>query len=228
MPSGSKTPAPTPQPVQDPTSEILRYDGKTQVQRIYNPNTRTFNTDVTSDPQDLQMQGTARQGLLNAVNLAGKFDTSPQGLAQYQEALAAPQRRAVESAYNRAEGNAMLDASAGGMSQSGGFANYFAKQLAGQRAKDLADVESTAFLNRGQAMSADMAPNTDLANFYQAIAQQQQAQMQNNNAQNIAGAGLGVNQLRTMQDLENSRFNNSALAFQNRRPSFGQRLLGLV
>lgn len=218
---------PTAQAPQDPPSEILRYDGKTQVSRIYNPNTRTFDTDVISNPLDAQVEGVARQGILNTANLAGTFDTSQTGLQAYQDALAAPQRRAVESAYNTAEGNAMLNASLGGMSQSKGFADYFAKQLVGQRAKDLADVESNAFLNRGQAMSADMAPNTDLANFYTALQQGQQAQMQGLNSQNIAGAGVGINQLRTMQDLENSRFNNSALAFQNRRRGFGSRLLGL-
>lgn len=226
---GSKAaPAPVQQAPQDPPSEILRYDGKTQVQRIYDPSKKQFTTDVTSNPLDNQVEELARQGTLKTANIAGNFDTSQAGLEQYQNALAEPQRRAVESAYNQAEGNAMLNASGNGMSQSAGFANYFAKQLAGQKAKDLADVESNAFLNRGQAMSADMAPNTDLTNYYTALAQGQQAQMQGINSQNIAGAGVGINQMRTMQDLENSRFSNSMNSY-NARPakskSFGQKLL---
>jgi hypothetical protein len=226
---GGRQQAPVQQQAQDPAGEILRQDGKTQVQRIYDPSKRQFTTDITSDPQDLQVQGIARQGMLNTANTAGTFDTSQAGLQAYQNALADPQRRAVNSAYDQAEGNAMLDASGNGMSQSAGFANYFAKQLAGQRAKDLADVESSAFLNRGQALSADMAPNIDLSNYYTAMSQGQQAQQQGLNSQNIAGAGVGINQLRTMQDLENSRFSNAMNTYNARsaKPkSFGQKLLG--
>lgn len=221
--------APVQQAPQNPASEIYRQDGQTQVQRIYDPNTKAFTTDVTSNPQDLQVQGIARQGMLNTANTAGTFDTSKAGLEAYQNALAEPQRRAVNSAYDQAEGNAMLNASGNGMSQSAGFAKYFAKQLAGQRAKDLADVESSAFLNRGQALSADMAPNTDLSNYYTAMLQGQQAQLQGLNTQNIAGAGVGINQLRTMQDLENSRFSNALNSYNTpSRPSFGKRLLGMA
>jgi hypothetical protein len=216
---------PAPAEIQ-PYSEIYQQGGKTQATRLYDPRTRTFTTNATFTGADKTTEDTTSAGLANLAKQASGFSTSPEKLASYQEMLAEPQRRAVNSAFDKVQGNAILDASGNGMAQSAGMARYLANEVGQKRAESLADVERDAYLGRGQAMMADYAPMEQQANLLQALRQGGQVQSTAFSNQVNQGAQLGMGQMTSAANMAQQKYENQVNRYNSRQPSFFQRMMG--
>lgn len=101
---------------------------------------------------------------------------SPESLAQYSDAYAAPQRQALNESYNKALGSAQSAAASSGLRNSLGYNRYLANNLERNRAQGLADIENNRKLMEYQIPSMMLKPYSDAFNLVNAALNGEQAQ----------------------------------------------------
>ncbi|HEY9747001.1 MAG TPA: hypothetical protein V6C99_12375 [Oculatellaceae cyanobacterium] len=191
-------------------------------QRIYDPKRNAYvsKTFMTPQEQAIRDQGTAFISDIMG-KIPGIVNMSPESLAGYREAYAAPQRAALNESYNKALGAANTVGAATGMRNSVGFNRYLAGELERNRAQGLADIEASA---RQYEMNI---PNQMLQPYV--------------NAFNLMNAALGGEQARGQAALEPAfqgsqaasnfalqNFQNLLQSYQNQnQPGFFGKILGL-
>jgi hypothetical protein len=228
MSSGSSAPKPPEltNAQKYPTSEVYSLDGNQQVSRLYDAGANRFTTNITRPKEDQLIDSNSRTSLANLSTQAMGFQPTQENLSKYQNMLAEPQTRAVNSAFDKMQGNAVLDASGNGMAQSAGMARYLANEIAGKRAESLGDVERDSFLNRGAAMMSDFAPLEQQSNYFNALRQGEQSNVANMQNSVLQGAQAGANQVTTGLNAANSAYQNQLNAYNARQPNFFTKLVG--
>lgn len=145
--SKPKPPAPPPQPkAPSPQNEYYYQGSNLTSQRIYDPSKKGYVTTSFEDPnqQAIQKQSTAAINDLITKSQSAA-NPSPEAIAQYGDAYAAPQIAALNTSYNQAKGSTDMAAHGSGMANSVGFSNYMANQIEKNRAQGLADIQSNKY-----------------------------------------------------------------------------------
>lgn len=205
-----------------PQNEYFYEGDELRSQRVYDPARGGYvsKTFMTPNEQGIRDQGTS---FVNDMmgKLPGIVDMSPENLAGYREAYAAPQRRALNDSYNQAKGAANTAASGSGMRNSVGFGRYTANELEGNRAEGLADIEANAKQYEMQIPNMMLQPYTNAFNIINAALNGQQATNQANLEPAFQGSQAASN-------FALNNFQNQQNAFQNqKKPGFFGKILGL-
>ena len=91
--SGSSSKTTTPPAAPDPTSEYYKEDGVLKSQRVWDPSKKAYYNETFSTPDEQAINQTATAFINQLVGqVPQNFNMSPESLAQYSDAYAAPQR----------------------------------------------------------------------------------------------------------------------------------------
>lgn len=219
--SSSKAAPPPAAP--DPTSEYYREDGVLKSQRVWDPAKKAYSSETFSTPDEQAINKTATAFINQLVGqVPQNFSMSPESLAQYSDAYAAPQRQALNESYNRATGAAQSAASSSGMRNSLGYNRYLANTLERNRAQGLSDIENNRKMMEYQIPSMMLKPYSDAFNLVNAALNGEQAQTMANLEPSFQGSQQASNyalqqhnaQLNNWQ-LQNAMNKNSGSGFMN-------------
>lgn len=191
----------TPDPPQ-PTNEYIYEDGVMKGSRTYDPGSRSYYNQTFRSQAEKDLYNAAQSGALSALQGGNAIDLSPEAIARYRDAYAAPQRDALTRSYNEAKGAATSSANASGLQDSVGFNKYLAGELERNKAQGLADIENNATMMEYQLPSLLMQPWVDKYNFNNAALTSDEAASRADLAGILQGTGIsndftqnGYNQL---------------------------------
>lgn len=173
--SSSKAPAPP-----KPQNEYFYDDDMLRSSRVYDPAQNGYVTKSYKTGAEKAIESQGSQFIADLIPQAQKaFNMTPEGIAEYRNAFAAPQQRALTESYNKALGGATSAANAQGMQNSVGFNRYLANELERNKAQGMADIEANAKLMEYQLPSMALQPYMDAFNLYNAGVSGEQARTMN-------------------------------------------------
>lgn len=219
QPSSSTQAAPK---APDPQSEWYYEDGVLKSQRVYDKAQKGYTTNVYNTPEEQGIQKNATAFLNDAVMGAQKaFDMSPEQIASYREAYTAPQKQALNDAFNQSFGQFNTAANASGMRGSYGAQRYLAKNLAAENAKGQADIEASGKLMEFQLPRMALAPYMDVFN----LATGANTSANQNQAQNLEPAFQGS---QAGSNFQLNNYNNQLAQWQAMQQQNQQRTGGFL